>query len=313
MLKVYPVAAGLLICASMAGADVLLRVRPHVVVQPDSDIRLLQLLDANGMSAEAVKKLGDTTVAKAPAYGDKQEIAIASFMPVLRDIVENERKHTQVHLVIPKTVAVDTLKREISADLVGLELTQAWQPLCADCKLSVEGLSLPKVEGIRDWTLKVKPELPRGTFSVAVDLIRENGSVLPAWVSGRLITKRKVPVARKVFIPGERIQAQDVNWEYRDTAYSYDGVPAANELANKRIRQGLRAGDIVWRGMLEKEKAIHRGELVQVRSAEAGWEVTLSMVAQQDAYVGDAVNLKNPKTNSTLVGEVTGQGEVELR
>ena len=46
---------------------------------------------------------------------------------------------------------------------------------------------------------------------------------------------------------------------------------------------------------------------------EKNWEVSLSVVAQQDAYIGDIVNLKHPKTNTTLVGQVTGQGEVELR
>jgi hypothetical protein len=37
------------------------------------------------------------------------------------------------------------------------------------------------------------------------------------------------------------------------------------------------------------------------------------VIAQQDAFVGDIINLKHPKTNTVLVGKVTGQGEVELR
>src|SRR4051812_20625795 len=122
-------AAGLLFCASFAWADVLVRVRPHVVVQPDSEVRLVQLVDANGLSPEAAGKLAGTTVSKAPAYGEKQELSSRSLMPLLREIVENERSrtHAQVHLVLPGNVIIDTLKREMSADLVALELTQAWQ------------------------------------------------------------------------------------------------------------------------------------------------------------------------------------------
>ncbi len=75
----------------------------------------------------------------------------------------------------------------------------------------------------------------------------------------------------------------------------------------------LRAGDTLWLGLIEKEKAIRRGELVQVKSGEGLWEVSMTFVAQQDAVVGDVINLKNPKTNNVLTGQVTGFGEVELR
>jgi flagella basal body P-ring formation protein FlgA len=52
---------------------------------------------------------------------------------------------------------------------------------------------------------------------------------------------------------------------------------------------------------------------VTVKSGEKNWEVSISVIAQQDAFVGDIINLKHPKTNTVLVGKVTGQGEVELR
>jgi flagella basal body P-ring formation protein FlgA len=146
-----------------------------------------------------------------------------------------------------------------------------------------------------------------------VDLIRDNGTLLQAFVSGRLVAKRKVPVALRMIPIGERIEASDVAWEYRDTSYSYDGVPSAEDLVGKRMKQGLRLGDIVFSSLLEKEKAVHRGEMVSVRAGSKGWEVSLNMVAQQDAAVGDTVNLKNPKTNNMLIGEVVGQGEVEIR
>ncbi|MBX3021059.1 MAG: flagellar basal body P-ring formation protein FlgA [Bdellovibrionales bacterium] len=305
----------ILLTSVTAHTDVLVRVRPHVVVAPESEVNLAQLIDAPNLSEDSQKKLATIAISRAPAYGEKQELASAGIMPLVRSVIENERSRNKdrVHLVLPRSVVIDTLRRSLSADLVSTELTQAWQPLCSDCQLSIENLSLPKVEGIRDWTLKIKGELPRGSFAVAVDLIRENGSLLPAWVNGRLITKRKVPVTKRMMAPSERVQPQDVTWEYRDTSMSYDGIPAADELVGKRLRQGLKAGDILWRSQLEKEKAIHRGEMVQVRSSEAMWEVSISLVAQQDAYIGDVVNLKNPKTNSTIVGEVVGQGEVELR
>jgi flagella basal body P-ring formation protein FlgA len=109
------------------------------------------------------------------------------------------------------------------------------------------------------------------------------------------------------------VQPGDVTWDYRDTSYSFEGIPAQDEIAGKRVRRGLRAGDVIWASALEKEKAVRRGESVQVHVGEGAFEVTLNAVAQQDAFIGDVVSLKNSKTNRLLTGEVVGQGEVELK
>ncbi len=298
-----------------AGAEALLRVRPHVVVSPNSEVKLSQLIDGQELSSELRAKIETVALSVAPAYGEKQELANASITSILRPLIQEERTRSgkQLHVVIPKTVIIDTVKRDIDAEVVRAELTQAWQPLCTDCQLEIEALSVPKVDNLRDWSLRLKAELPRGSFSLPVDLIRENGSPLPAWVSGRLIVKRKVPVARRALAIGERVVMQDFVWEYRDTSFATDGVPVTEELTGKRMKQGLRVNDVLWRGMLEKERAIRRGDLVQLKSTEGAWEISMGVIAQQDAYIGDVINLKNPRTNNILMGQVTGQGEVELR
>lgn len=298
-----------------AAAEPMLRVRPHVVVAPDAEVTLKQIVDTHEISEATLLKLGKVSVAKAPALGEHVQLTNTTLMQLLRPLVQEERQlvNRQVTLSVPKDVTIDTQKRDITADAITAELLQAWQPLCGDCKLEVEGLSLPKVGGIRDWTLKVKSEIPRGSFSIPVELIRETGSTTSAWVSGRLINKKSVPVAKRALQIGERVQESDFSWEYRDTSFAIDGTPISSELIGKQVKQGLRAGDVVWIGSLQKEKAIQRGDVVQVRSKADDWEVSLTVIADRDAFIGDTISLKNPKTNSTVVGQVTARGEVELK
>lgn len=305
----------LLLLSGFAHAEIFIRVRPHVVVTPNSEVTLAQLIYTQGLSKASEEKAANTAMTKAPAYGERQELAPASLMEVLRPIVQAERIRSKqnVQLVMAKNVIVDTLKRDITRESVTAELLQAWQPLCSDCKLEIEGLALPAIQGVRDWNLKLRAELPRGSFSVPVDIIRLDQAPASAFISGRLIAKKKVPVASRSISVNERVQTGDYTWEHRDTSYSMDGVPLNEDIAGRRLKTGVRAGDILWASQLEKEKAIHRGELVQVKSGEGIWEVSMTVVAQQDAVVGDIINLKNPKTNNTLVGQVTGHGEVELR
>ncbi len=298
-----------------AGAEAMLRVRPHIIAAPGSVVKLSQLIDSQGLSNEMKAKLEAVSISVAPAYGEKQEIANAAITSILRPLIQEERDRTQskLHLVIPKMVVIDTTKRELDAEMVRGEILTTWQPLCPDCQLEVEALSLPRIEGIHDWTLHLKAELPRGSFSIPVDLVRQDGSMTSAWVSGRLVTKRKVPVAKRMINMNERVTAQDFTWEFRDTSFSVDGVPTSDEFVGKRMKQGLRANEVLWAGMLVREVAVRRGDLVQLKSSEGAWEVTVAAVAQQDAFVGDVIGLKNPKTNTIFMGHVVGQGEVELR
>lgn len=305
----------LFLAGEFASSTALLRVRPHVVVTPNSDVKMSMLVDTHDVSPDLLNKLAKLSLTVAPAYGEKQELSSANISAILRPLIQAEREsaNPSLQVVIPKTVVIDTEKRDLDPDMVQTELLQAWEPLCPECQLEIEGLSLPKVASIHDWTLHMKSELPRGSFSVPVELVRESGGPITAWINGRLVTKRKVPVASRSFNMGELLNPQDFTWQFRDTSFALDGAPSAEEVSGKRLRQGLRAGDILWKGMLEREKAIHAGDLVELKSSEGAFEVSLSVVAQQDAYIGDVIRLKNPNTNTMLMGQVTGQDEVELR
>jgi len=300
---------------SAVQAAEVLRVRPYLVVSPGHEVKLAELVDKEGVSTELMLKLQDVSISTAPAYGEKQELANASLTAALRPFVQEERSRSKKNLmlIIPKTVTIDTVKRALNPAMVQDELLQAWKPLCSSCKLEIEGLSLPRVEGVRDWTLKIKAELPRGSFSIPVDLIREDNSTTPAWISGRLITKKRVPVAKHLLNINDPVLPKDIAWEYRDTSFAIDGTPTAEDMVGMRMKQSLRNDEILWKNMLEREKVIRRGELVQVKSGQRGWEITMSVIAQQDAFMGDVVSLKNPKTGNVLMGTVVAQGEVELR
>ncbi|MGE4133416.1 MAG: flagellar basal body P-ring formation chaperone FlgA [Bdellovibrionales bacterium] len=305
----------ILFLAADASAQALLRVRSHVVVAPGRDVHLIQLVDFHGLSTASEEKLRSTILTQAPEYGDRQELARSGLVELLRPIVQEERKRSkiQVKLVIPSSVIVDTLKREMDPSMVASELIEVWQPSCPDCQMEVEGLSLPAVQGVRDWSLQIKPDMPSGSFSIPINIIRMDHAPVQAWVSGRLKIKRNVPVLTRSLAMGERIQTPDFKWEYRDTSYNLDGIPAENAILGMKVKRAMRAREVVWASLLEREKAIRRGELVQLKSSEQNWEVSVSAIAQQDAVVGDVITLKNPKTNASMMGQVVADGEVVLK
>lgn len=299
-------------------SDTYIRVRPNVFVTPNSPVKLSQLVDIQGVPKELQAKMAEISVSVAPLEGERQEINDENIMSVLRPLIQSERSKSsnRIQLIVPKVITLLTSRGVMTKDLIATELLQAWRPLCSACQLEISNLIVPQIQNLKnvqDWSLNIKSELPKGTFTIPVQVIRTDGSSSTLWVNGRLTTKRRVPVANRILQFNDRVAPTDFNWEYRDTSYALDGVPTSEEIVGHKLRQGLRVDEILWKNMLERERAVRRGDLVQIRSTSGAWEITMNAIAQQDGFVGDTINLKNPRSNTVLVGQVIGQGEVDLR
>jgi flagella basal body P-ring formation protein FlgA len=305
----------LFIFSISASAEEMVRVKSHIVVAPTSNVSLAQLLDLSGTSAEFLKSVQAISLTVAPDKGERIEISGSAVTSLLRDVVAAEkiRSAGNVRILVPSQIVVDTVKRTIDEKMVREELLQAWKPLCSDCELEIRNLSIPKVENIVDWSLKLKAELPKGSFAIPVEITREGAAPLQAWINGQTRVQRKIPVAKRLMNIGERITSADVALESVDVTYSIDGTPTLEELVGKKLRRAVRAADPIWSSYIEREVALHRGESVRVSSAEGIWEVSMNAIADKDAFVGDTVSLKNPRTNKILTGVVVAQGEVELK
>lgn len=305
----------LFILSITAHADEMVRVKSHIVVPPASTVTLAQLLDTHAVSQEFQTAIKAITVTVAPEQGERIEISGTAVSGLLREAIAAEKKRSSatVRIMVPSQVVVDTVKRAIDDKMIRDELIQAWKPLCSDCEMEIRNLSIPKVENIVDWTLKLKAELPKGSFSVPVEIIRDNTAPLQAWVSGETRLHRRIPVAKRLLNIGERISAPDIGLEKVDITYSFDGTPTLEDLIGKKLRRAVRASDPIWSSYIEREVALRRGDSVRVVSSEGIWEVSMNAVADKDAFIGDTIMLKNPRTNKTLTGVVAAQGEVELK
>ena len=131
---------GLILLSLWAGltwAEGVVRIRPQIVVAPQSEVRLSQLVDGQGLSPQFQAKLNEVVLSVAPAYGEKQELANASLTSLLRPLLEEERARAKgaVRVILPRVVIVDTVKHGWDTHLIEAELLQTWQPLCGDCRL----------------------------------------------------------------------------------------------------------------------------------------------------------------------------------
>jgi flagella basal body P-ring formation protein FlgA len=298
----------ILIFPLMAFAKGEIVVREHNLIHHGSPVVLGDIVDMQGVDEKLRATLIKVPLAAAPAIGESLEFSSTAISGLLRNSLKLE---DLPHVKIPHRVVIERPSHKWNQANVEKELIQVWQPACPDCRLEFDHLTLPAGE-FDSWKIGATAELPRGTFSVAL-VVDKEGQSTTLWLQGQLVVKKLVPVAKRAIYFGERIQAGDVDWTWRDVTMAQDGIPATGDIVGRRVKTSLHVSDIVFAGVLEREKALHRGDVARVISGHGDWEVSVNAVAQQDAEVGDTVTLRNPKTNRDLTGVVVAKDEVEIR
>lgn len=78
-------------------------------------------------------------------------------------------------------------------------------------------------------------------------------------------------------------------------------------------RRPLRQGEVLTRSMVEKKKALRRGDMVRLLlESEKGMRISTTGVAQESASVGDTVLVKNAKSGQRVQGVVVSQRQVRV-
>ena len=295
---------------SHAYADLELQLKSKVLVSPvQEQISAADLLTSHkGLPADMVEALSEQ---KFFISLEEKTIAATKLSRKLREFVGHWeiRLGTKIHLRTPLKMIIERVSKNFTDLMVREALIENWQKLCAECRLSIEQLSLPAVSSTEiPWSLGTLDKLPKGSFSVPVQL---NGKQT-LWITGMLKNEQQVPVTKRAMNAGERFTTEDTKIEWREISYFVDSAPSSKDMLGKRLRQNLRAGDVVLSNMLEKEKAVMRGEPVQVFVRNEGWSVSLMATAEQDGFVGDRIRLKNTKSNKEIVATITGKAEAEI-
>lgn len=313
--------AAVLTSVSIARADEDASIQVKSVVEVDGsqpEITLSDLIVARGVTEEVLSALKSVRLADTPKAGESRSFTSAGledvFSPYLRKI-EAIDGH-KISLRIPTRVTVVRKSFKLKNEDVAEQIKSQLKPYCADCTFEISGLSLPMVPAAipsgASWSIKLKPEMPKGSFSLPLEVVNEDGSKRTYWISGTLAVRRKVPVAARAIAIGERLMAEDFTLQIKDITFSNDVAASEQELASSIAARGLPAGEVIWRSSLRRELAVKNGDAVRVVAGEDGWQVMVDGIAQGGGYIGDLVKVKIPRTQKMISGVLSAKGVVEV-
>lgn len=233
---------------------------------------------------------------------------------------------------IPDHVIVENKRFEISKDSLKVRLLNRWQKQCVECEFFFLSLEIPylgsSLKG-KPWKISFPPSIPRNSFSLPLhflnfknenrmskDLSREDwvkkwDYQRTYWIQGRVEIYKRVPVLNRNVSVNKRMEEGDFDFAFRKiNFFSERKLPLKKDILGKKLRLGLKAGDILWKSVFLKEKAVKRGDLVKIKMDKKSWSVTLTGKAIQEGVVGDQIKVLNLGSNKVILARVIYRGEV---
>ena len=282
------------------------------------EIVLGDLVIAHGVSDAALDAIKNVRLADTPKAGESRSFTETGLEQVFRQHLRDHEAQSgeKIALRIPTRVTVVRKSFRLRPDDVHAELLNQLKEFCTDCTFEISGLQLPALPTTvatgSSWSMKLKHDMPKGNFSLPLEVTNDDGSKRTYWITGTLTISRMVPVTTRALQAGERLQPQDFATQLKDVTFANDTAATAAELTTTVAARQLAAGQIVWRSALRREMAVKNGDIVKVMAGSDGWEVMIDGVAQGSGYIGDTVNVKIPRTQKLISGLLTEKGKVEV-
>ena len=308
----------LMLASGIVHAENRVTVRPVVEVEMSkTDITLSDIVASKGVSRTAMEKFRAIKLSDAPSQGESREFTSEVIAESIKPDLEAVEKEIGEHFDIRIPSRVNVTKRKPSINAVDLksQLMTQFKSVCADCEFELTNLSTPVAAKLAEgatWNLRMKSELPKGSFSYPVEVTVGDVPAQTYWVSGQLTIRRKVPVAAREIAVGERIQPEDLITQLKDVTFASDAPVLVSELSSGVAARQIPAGAIVFRSSLRRELAIKQGDVVKVETGSDEWQISLDGVSQSSGYVGDQIKVKIPSTSKIIAGVLKDNGVVEV-
>ena len=280
--------------------------RPDVVVEGDV-VKLGDLFDGVGDKADAV-------VARSPAPGRRLTVDSdwLSHVAMMNGVNWRPRDLFDQAVIVRAGVVIpfNQIEAALRAALVDQGAPATDEIALSDRlpQLIIPVGVAPKV-GVRELFF----DSQSNRFAATIEIPAGAADATRTPVSGRLFQTVDVPVVAHAIGRGDVIGTQDLNWvKARQDSLRRDIVTNPAQIAGMVSRIGLRAGQMVAAGDLQKPLAVARGALVTMVLNYGSMALTAQGRAQDQGSVGDVIRVINTHSNLTVEGTIDGPNRVRV-
>ena len=315
MIQSFLALAALFLASLAAEAAPQISVKANLEINEQQQITLGDVAEFDGFSVARAQELKAINLTDAPEVGEQRVFTSSGLAQTLRSYVGNEEAGEKVQFSIPNRLVITRKGATLSETSLKQAITEQLKQICSACEFKFNRVAVPLVNNLTSktkWSVKVRSELPKGTFSYPLEVSSESGNQM-YWVSGNLSIFKKALVAKRNISLGEKIADGDFASELRDISLVNDSLANESDLVGSVAARGISAEQVIGRTYLKKEPAFKFGDVVKVVAGNESWQISIDGVAQQSASVGETAKVKIPRTQKLLSGVVVDKGVIEVR
>ncbi len=314
LILVYVLGAG--VFASAEDVVQSISVNENSKVGSQKVVFLSDIANVTGFDSETLEQLKAIEITEAPKPGKKKHFSNIGFAQILRQKLASIEGASKVVLKIPSEVFISRKSSKLEASEVEADLLSELKLQCTSCEYEITSLALPIIkQDLSDSTYKINAKnlTTKGSFSVPLEVVSEDQSKKLFWLTGSVVVRKIVPIAKRNIENGDAIKEDDFSFEKKDITYLSDSVATAEDLKSAVASRPIIANQVISTPSIRKPSVIRVGETVKVFIGDESWQVSMDGVAQQNAYKGDIVKVKIPRTQKLMSGIATEKGMVEIR
>lgn len=289
----------------------------------EGKVLLKDVAKIEGFSSESQELLDSVILVPDLKIGELRKLSDQFVTDVLRrklhKIKRAERKASKdfnLVLKLPKIIELFVnspiwTKKEITKLIIDSN-----KEFCKECSFKFDTLILPKSNyaKVSRWEMQKPDEFIKGNFQIPLKVFyHQKEKSQTFYINGKLTTYKKMPVARRNISPGDRLVEKDILWEKRKWNFVRKDLANKDELVGAKVKRTILSGGILWLSNLEREKAIRRGDLIDIIVKKTDWEIRMKGVAQKDGVLGDTVPVLNRRSKKVLMGKIVDKQEVVLQ
>ena len=277
--------------------------RPFVTL-PGAVVHLSDLFEDAGL---------DRPLGPAPAPGGRITVEAAQLAAIARQFGVDWRPAGPADRAVlerpGRTLGRDDVLAPLRAALAG-----AGAPRDAD--LELPGFTTPMLPVGAAPALDVAQlEYDAGTarFTALLTVTADGVPATQLRLSGRVQEMVELPVPRRRMLPGDVVQASDLQWtRMRALLAREEVVRTVAEAAGQALRRPVQPGQPLLLADLGRPVLVVKGTPMLLALDGPGLQLTATGVATEPAGLGERVRVINPASRVVIEAEVTGPGRARV-
>ena len=285
----------------------------YIYLKPEAEVshwqlRLSDVAEVQGFNDKLIALLSGMTLGPAPPFGEVNTLERAE---IRRRIALNRIDPVKVALVGAEQATITrsgrTMERRELEELVENYLTRSWAG--EDARTEITYSRLPKNVDLSspDQTLKIVDPLRRrasGSMSLSVAALSEGNLVQRLPVSLKVRSYEKVAVLKKSLGNEHLLSPDDLELvELETTGSRSSPIKSIEELAGKRLKRRMKAGQVLTADCVENPPLIERGDEITLVLYYKSITVVCQGKAWQNGRQGEKILVRN-QYGKNLMGTV---------